>query len=73
MELASDRWTEELAAWESRIWASLQIAVTDYAIGPRVREPLVTLGTLRYETGDLDAGERQLCQVQRMNITGGFV
>lgn len=67
--LPDDQWVQELIGWESFVWASLQIAISDYAIGPTVRDPAAGQ-FLRNETTN---GERELCQVQRMKKAGGFV
>lgn len=64
-----DQWITEIQGWESFVWASLQTRVTDYAIGPQVREEDSAKYTLKPDSD----GFKQLCMVQRMRKAGGFV
>ena len=67
--LPDDQWIQEVAGWESFVWAALQTAVSDYAIGPEVREPTARA----YMKNETTTGEKQLCQAQRLRKSGGFV
>jgi hypothetical protein len=67
--LPDDQWLQELVAWESHVWAGLQMAVSDYAIGIAARDAAAA----SFVRNDTDAGEKQLCQSQRMRMAGGFV
>ncbi|KAF2750154.1 hypothetical protein M011DRAFT_396913, partial [Sporormia fimetaria CBS 119925] len=68
-QVPPDQWVTEVRAWESNIWASLQIAVTDQAIGIKARnnasDPIVR--------EDASPAEKHLCGMQRMRNPGGFV
>lgn len=67
--LPDDQWVQEAVGWESFVWAALQTAVSDYAIGPDLREPTARA----YMRNETTLGEKQLCQVQRMRRSGGFL
>ncbi|KAJ4305538.1 hypothetical protein N0V90_001069 [Kalmusia sp. IMI 367209] len=69
LELPDDQWIQEILGWEKYIWASMQTMVSDYAIGYGAQTPLVQ----SYVRTNLTQGERQLCGVQRMVKSGGFV
>jgi len=66
--LPEDHWMQEVLAWEKFIWASLQITVSDYAIGYGNIEPTAET---RFGT-NLTEGEQQLCNAQKMVKSGGF-
>lgn len=68
--LPDDHWMMEFRYISSIVWADHQIALTDYAIGPRVRD---------YDEEwewmyppPTDEGKR-LCQMVKMRKPGGFV
>jgi hypothetical protein len=65
--LPDDQWIQEVIGWNSFVWAALQTAVSDFAIGPAVREP-----SAQAYIGNLTAGEKELCKAQRMMKSGGF-
>ena len=67
--LPNDQWMREVLEWEKYIWASLQTVVSDYAIGYTALDPS-TQDSIRK---NLTVGEKQLCQVQRMKRSGGFM
>lgn len=67
--LPDDQWVRETTGWETFVWAALQTAVSDYAIGPAQREPSVRA----YMKNETTNGEKELCQVQRVRKSGGFV
>lgn len=67
--LPDDHWTREITYWDQIMWASLQIAVSDYAVGWGVQEPIFE----PYVKKDLTSGYKELCQTQRRLKTGGFV
>lgn len=67
--LPDDQWMREVVAWEKFVWASLQTVTSDYAVGHATRDPSV-LDHIRNET---TLGERQLCGIQRMRKSGGFM
>ncbi|ORY10988.1 hypothetical protein BCR34DRAFT_588267 [Clohesyomyces aquaticus] len=60
---------QEVIGWEAFVWAVLQTAVSDYAIGSAVREP----SARAYMKNNTTKGEKELCQVQRVRMAGGFV
>ncbi|KAF2277918.1 uncharacterized protein EI97DRAFT_415680 [Westerdykella ornata] len=67
--LPDDQWIKELQGWEAFVWASHQIIITDYAVGPGVRSP----PTHKYVVPPSDDGEVKLCSKQKMRKPGGFV
>jgi len=67
--LPDDQWIQEVTRWEAFVWATLQTAITDYAVGPSVREPSAR-AHIRNVTND---GEKELCRALRMKRSGGFV
>jgi hypothetical protein len=54
---------------ESFVWASTQVLMSDYAIGPGLRSPDVS----DYVIPPSDSGDKQLCKSQKMRKAGGFV
>ena len=58
---------QEVLAWEKYIWASLQIMLSDYAVGYVNIDP-----TIQATRKNLTTGEQQLCGAQRMMKSGGF-
>jgi hypothetical protein len=69
LSLPDDQWVQEIVSWEKYIWASLQTMVSDYAIGFGAQAP----SAQSYVRTNLTQGERQLCGVQRMVKSGGFM
>lgn len=67
--LPSDQWVREILKWENLIWTSRKVLVSDYAIGYSARVDTIQ----DFIRKDLRPGERQLCGMQRMRKTGGFV
>lgn len=67
--LPDDFWKQEVIGWEYETWAAMQIAVSNYAIGPQSIDPYEDGYLLKPET----QGEKALCGVQKMKKTGGFV
>lgn len=67
--LPDDQWAQEVIAWENYVWATFQFLVTDYAVGHNVRVPIMQ----ELMKQDLTSGEKQLCGVQRMRKSGGFM
>jgi hypothetical protein len=66
--IPDDQWIQEFIGWESHVWAGLQFAVADHAIGTSTRQG--SAGSLQRDyTND---GEKQLCGSQRMRMAGGF-
>jgi hypothetical protein len=66
--LPNNQWILELERWESQILASLQVAVIDYAIGPGIRDTAFPVFMK-----PLNAAEKQLCNLQKMQKTGDVV
>ncbi|PSN62993.1 hypothetical protein BS50DRAFT_591218 [Corynespora cassiicola Philippines] len=64
--LPDNQWILELERWNKQTWAAFQIAVTDHAIGPTLRDT----GTDAYDPPKSEGG-KQLCRVQKMGKTGG--
>ena len=67
--LPDDQWVKEVVGWENYLWAIYQTVVTDYGVGHASRDPAV-LEVVKQNT---TAGEKQLCGVQRMRKSGGFM
>jgi hypothetical protein len=67
--IPSDQWITEVQAWEAFVWASSQVAITDYAIGPSIRYPGVIGNVIPPET----IGDKELCRSMKMRKAGGFV
>jgi len=66
--LPDDQWVLEMKKFQANVFAGLQLAVADYAIGAKARDPLAGPYTRAPET----AGEKELCGIQRMKKSGGF-
>lgn len=64
-----DQWIQELVWWESVSWASIQIFLTDLAVGMGKEDGF----NLQLPTDSLSATEKQLCDMQRMRAPSGFV
>lgn len=69
VSLPDDQWIKELTSWESSVWATYQITVADYAIGPIVRDPL----SKNFTKPPSNQAEKRLCGMQKMRKPGGFV
>jgi len=67
--LPDDQWIQEVTGWESFVWAALQLNILEHAIGPAVREPSV-VALMKNQTS---TGEKQLCNVQKVRVSGGFM
>lgn len=67
--LPNDHWAREARGWVEMVWADLQFAISDYAIGPKARNSDAD----EYVKKPRTAGEKQLCQLQKMRRSGGFV
>jgi hypothetical protein len=67
--ITPDQWVKEVEGLDSFVWASLQALVTDYAIGPGVRNAELAEFVLKPE----NLGDKQLCETQKMRKAGGFV
>jgi hypothetical protein len=62
-------WKEEVLAWEQESWAALQIAIAQYAIGPKASDELADKYWIKPKTD----GEKALCAAMKMKKTGDFV
>lgn len=69
ISLPNDQWQREVVRWEAIAWAGLQALLTDFAIGPKHRDPNADSYVKQAST----PGEKQLCQSQKMQKSGGFV
>jgi hypothetical protein len=68
-QVPSDQWITEVQRWEAFVWASSQVAITDYAIDPSIRDP----GVEGYVVGPETIGDKELCGSMKMRKAGGFV
>jgi len=68
--LPNDQWIKEVIGWESAAWAALQVAVGDYFIGAKVRDPKAADSYARQAATE---GEKKLCGMLKMRRSGGFV
>jgi hypothetical protein len=66
--LPDNQWILEVERWEKHILASLQVAFTDYSIGPGIRDVAFPV----FEKPRSEA-EKQLCGMQKMKKTGDVV
>ncbi|KAF2183698.1 hypothetical protein K469DRAFT_667950 [Zopfia rhizophila CBS 207.26] len=66
--LPDDQWIIEVEGWAANTWTSLQTMISDYAIGAKSHDPVAD----SYIEPPKTAGERELCQVQKMRKAGGF-
>jgi hypothetical protein len=64
-----DLWINELQKWEAAVWASSQLAIADYAIGPSIRYR----GIAEYVIKPDKTGDKKLCGSMKMRKAGGFV
>jgi hypothetical protein len=67
-QLPNDQWKAEAIGWESIAWTGLQIRLSDYAIGPKVRDP----NAAQYMEPVTTDAERALCGAMKMRKSGGF-
>lgn len=69
-KLPDDQWIIEVRRWVSLQWAAYQTAISDYAIGPKVRD--ASTESL-YDFPPPTEGGRKLCGMQKMRKGGGFM
>lgn len=69
ISLPNNQWQREVIRWEAIAWAGLHHMLTDFSIGPKHRDPNAD----SYVIPATSPGEKQLCQSQRMQKSGGFV
>ena len=62
-------WKQEVLGWEQESWAALQIALAQYAIGPKATDELADNYWIKPETD----GEKALCSAMKMKKSGDFV
>lgn len=67
--LPDDQWIIELTGWQSYTWAAHQIAIADYALGPKWRNSDAD----KYTIPPNSPAEQELCKVQKMQKTGDAV
>lgn len=67
--LPNDWWKEELKRHEAEVWASLQIQMSQYAIGPKNTDPLAD----NYVIPPTTPGQKALCKAQKMRLLDDFV
>ena len=68
-QVPNDQWITEIKGWESFTWAALQTTVADHAIGAQSRDPRAA----QYVSRPTDQGDIELCGMQKMRKSGGFV
>jgi hypothetical protein len=68
-QLPPDLWISEVQRWEAIAWASLQVAIADFAIGPNIRDP----GLAEVVIKPRSATDKTLCGSFKMRKAGGFV
>jgi len=64
-----DQWIREFYDWYSICWGAYQVAITDYAIGPSVRNSLIQ-DQIVPPKGEV---AKKLCGMQKMRKQGGFM
>ncbi|CAN9099345.1 unnamed protein product [Alternaria alternata] len=67
--MPDDFWKREVLGWEQEVWAAMQMAVSQYAIGPKASDPFADAYVIAPQT----EGEKALCGAQKMKKSGGFV
>ncbi|KAF2733745.1 hypothetical protein EJ04DRAFT_605111 [Polyplosphaeria fusca] len=67
--MEDDQWIREIQGWYAISWAAHQTIISDYSIGPTVRDPLSSSFVLPPPN---DAA-KALCKTQKMRKPGGFV
>ena len=68
--ISDKQWEIEVKRWETIAWTGIHTLVTDYAIGPKHRDPNEAD---TYVKPAMTASERQLCSSQKMRKTGGVM
>jgi hypothetical protein len=67
--ISPEQWISEVQRWEAIVWASSQVTISDYVIGPTLRDP----GIAEYVISPETSGDEQLCGSFKMRKAGGFV
>lgn len=65
----NEQWITEIISLESQVWASLQVAIADYFMGAKSRDPFAE----KYSRLVTSEGEGKLCGMLKMRRSGGFV
>ncbi|KAF2200034.1 hypothetical protein GQ43DRAFT_464310 [Delitschia confertaspora ATCC 74209] len=68
--IPQDQWKTEFNYWVSSGWAQLQTVITDYAIGPKVRDPDTNFPFIYPPSTEAD---KKLCHMIKMRKSGGIV
>jgi hypothetical protein len=68
-QIPPDQWISEVQRWEAIVWASSQVTISDYVIGPNLRDP----GIAEYVISPETSGDQELCGSFKMRKAGGFV
>jgi hypothetical protein len=68
-QIPPDQWVIEIERMEAVVWASLQVSVADYAVGPSIRSPFIA----EYVINATSEGEKELCRSVKVRKAGGFV
>ncbi|KAF2877339.1 hypothetical protein BDV95DRAFT_143204 [Massariosphaeria phaeospora] len=66
-QFPDDQWVHELTLWFSVMWSQTQFGMSMFAVGPSLLDAEAEVKS------PLTAEEQQLCQMQKMKKTGGFV
>lgn len=65
----NDQWKTEVIGWEALAWAGIQVRLSDYALGPQVRDPNNDIFT----EWPVTPAEKHMCGSMKMRKAGGFV
>jgi hypothetical protein len=68
-KIPPDQWVRESERMEAIVWASSQVSVADFAVGPSVRNPMIA----EYVVGPTSEGDKELCKSLKVRKAGGFV
>jgi hypothetical protein len=68
-QIPPDQWVREIERMEAIVWASSQVSVADFAVGPSVGNPIIA----EYVVGPTSEGDKELCQSLKVRKAGGFV
>ncbi|KAF2736926.1 hypothetical protein EJ04DRAFT_488916 [Polyplosphaeria fusca] len=66
--IPDDQWVNELHRYESIVFAGIQYVTSNYAIGPKSKDPMAD----SYTRPPATEGQKALCGMQKMKRSGGF-
>ncbi|KAH7138701.1 hypothetical protein B0J11DRAFT_500902 [Dendryphion nanum] len=67
-DLPDNQWVSEVTSWHNVYWSEMQLGLSSYAVGPKVRDPFAD----SYQIRPSSAAQKRFCQIQKMRKSGGF-